>query len=392
MRFIAGTLAAAALIAASAVAQPNTAPAPTPVAGQLAADPLNTAATFAYILDGDTGLPLYSKRGDEPMIPASMSKLMLYYMVFERIKAGRLAMTDEFTVSEHAWRTGGAGTDGSTMFLPIHSKVSVQDLLKGAVIVSGNDACIVLAEGLFGSEEAYARQATARGKELGLTNSTFVNSTGLDAPGHRMSAHDIAVLAHRIINDFPEFYPMFREPEFTFNKTRQYNRNPLLRELDGADGVKTGHLSASGYGLVGSAVRDGKRRIIVLNGLSSETERKKEGPRVMRSAFLDFASASMVAKGATVGTADVWMGEQEKVPLIATEDYAIGLHLDAVDKIKGEVVYKNPLYAPIKEGDIVGELILTAPGAPEKRVPIAAGATVNELGFFAKAMAGLRGD
>lgn len=393
MRFIAGTLAAAALIAASAVAQPNTAPAPTPApAGQLAADPLNTAATFAYILDGDTGLPLYSKRGDEPMIPASMSKLMLYYMVFERIKAGRLAMTDEFTVSEHAWRTGGAGTDGSTMFLPIHSKVTVQDLLKGAVIVSGNDACIVLAEGLFGSEEAYARQATARGKQLGLTNSTFVNSTGLDAPGHRMSAHDIALLAHRIIKDFPEFYPMFSEPEFTFNKTRQYNRNPLLRELDGADGVKTGHLSVSGYGLVGSAVRDGKRRIIVLNGLASETARKQEGPRVMRSAFLDFASASMVAKGAVVGTADVWMGEQEKLPLIATEDYAVGLHLDAVDKIKGELVYKSPLYAPIKEGDIVGELILTAPGTPEKRVPVAAGATVNELGFFAKAMNGLRGD
>jgi D-alanyl-D-alanine carboxypeptidase (penicillin-binding protein 5/6) len=391
MRFVAGTLAAAVLVAASAVAQPGPGPAPAPTE-QLATDPLNTAAPYAYILDGDTGLPLYSKKGDEPMVPASMSKLMLYYMVFERIKAGRLAMTDEFTVSEHAWRTGGAGTDGSTMFLPIHSKVTVQDLLKGAVIVSGNDACIVLAEGLFGSEEAFARQATAKGKELGLTNSVFANSTGLEDPRHRMSAHDIAVLAFRLIKDFPEFYPMFSEPEFTFNKTRQYNRNPLLRELDGADGVKTGHLSVSGYGLVGSAVREGKRRIIVLNGLTSETERKKEGPRVMRSAFLDFTSATLVKKGAQVAVADVWLGEQAQVPLLASEEYAIGLHLDAVEKIKGEVVYKGPLYAPVKEGDVVGELIVTAPGTQARRIPVTAGATVNQQSFFGKAMIGLRGD
>jgi len=395
MRFIAGTLAAAALITATAIAQPvQPGPAPStpdPVVS-LAADPLNTGAAYAYIMDGDNGIPLYSKNGDQPMVPASMSKLMLYYMVFERLKAGRLTMTDEFTVSEHAWRTGGAGTDGSTMFLPIHSKVTVQDLLKGAIIVSGNDACIVLAEGLFGSEEAYARQATARAKELGLTSSTFANATGLDDERHRMSAHDIALLAYRIIHDFPEYYPMFSEPEFTFNKTRQYNRNPLLRELQGSDGVKTGHLKVSGFGLVGSAVREGKRRIIVLNGLASETERKTEGPRVMRSAFLDFTSATLVKKGAEVAIADVWLGEEEKVPLIATEDYAIGLHLDAVDKVKGEVVYKGPLSAPVKEGDIVGELIVTAPGTQPKKIPVAAGKTVNQLGFIGKAMLGLKGE
>jgi len=392
MRFIAGTLLAAAIVAFSAVAQtPAPAPAPDPTA-QLAADPLNTSASFAFIMDGDTGIPLYSKRGDEPMIPASMSKLMLYYMTFERLKAGRLTMTDEFTVSEHAWRTGGAGTDGSTMFLPLNSKATVSDLLKGAIIVSGNDACIVLAEGLFGSEEAFARAATARAKELGMTGSTFANSTGLDDARHKMSAHDIALIAFRIIKDFPEFYPMFREPEFTFNKTRQYNRNPLLRELDGADGVKTGHLSVSGYGLVGSAIREGKRRIIVLNGLTSETERKKEGPRVMRSAFLDFTASTLVNKGAEVGVADVWHGEQEKVSLIATESYATGLHMDALPKIKGTVVYKTPLMAPVKEGDIVGELIVSAPGTPDKRIPVAAGKAVNELGLLGKAMAGLKGE
>lgn len=395
MRLIAGTLLAA-LLATSAVAQPPAlAPAPAPqvdIAAQLAADPLNTSATYAFIMDGDNGIPLYSKRGDEAMIPASMSKLMLYYMVFERIKAGRLKLTDQFTVSEHAWRTGGAGTDGSTMFLPIHSSVSVQDLLKGAIIVSGNDACIVLAEGLFGSEEAYARQATARAKELGMTASRFANATGLDDPGHRMSAHDIATIAYRIIHDFPEYYPMFSEPEFTFNKTRQYNRNPLLRELPGSDGVKTGHLSVSGFGLVGSAIRDGHRRIIVLNGLENETARKTEAPRVMRSAFLDFTAAKLVSKGAEVAVADVWLGEAEKVSLVSTEDYAIGLHLDAVDKVKGEVVYKGPLAAPVKEGDIVGELIVTAPGTAPKKIPVAAAKTVNQLGIIGKAMAGLKGE
>ncbi len=392
MRFIAGTLLSA-LVATSAVAQQPTTPAPTPAPEQLlATDPLNTSATYAFIMDGDGGLPLYSKRGDEPMIPASMSKLMLYYMVFERIKAGRLSLTDQFTVSEHAWRTGGAGTDGSTMFLPLNSKASIDDLLKGAIIISGNDACIVLAEGLFGSEEAYARAATARAKELGMMNSTFANATGLDAPNHRMSAHDIAIISYRIIKDFPEFYPMFREPEFTFNKTRQYNRNPLLRELDGADGVKTGHLSVSGYGLVGSALRDGKRRIIVLNGLGSETERKKEGPRVMRSAFLDFTASTLVNKGSEVAVADVWMGEQEKVPLVATETYSTGLHMDALPKIKGSVVYKSPLMAPINEGDIVGDLIISAPGTPDKKMPVAAGKAVNEMGLIGKAIAGLRGE
>jgi D-alanyl-D-alanine carboxypeptidase (penicillin-binding protein 5/6) len=391
MRLLAGSLFFAAAAAAAFAQQPPATPPVAPPAVTLAADPLNTDAPYAFIMDGDTGVPLYSKQGYEPMIPASMSKLMLYYMVFERLKANRLTMTDEFTVSVHAWRTGGAGTDGSTMFLPLNSKVSVADLLKGAIIVSGNDACIVLAEGIWGSEEAFARAATARAKELGMTASTFANSTGLDNPAHRMSAHDIAVISFRLIKDFPEYYPMFKEPEFTFNKTRQYNRNPLLRELEGSDGVKTGHLGVSGYGLVGSAVRDGERRIIVLNGLASETARKTEAPRVMRSAFLDFDTVQLVHKGAQVGVADVWLGEQDTVPLIATEAYAAGLHADAVKGITGNVVYKSPLMAPIKEGDIVAELVLTAPGTAEKRIKVAAGKSVNELGLIGKAMMGLGG-
>jgi D-alanyl-D-alanine carboxypeptidase (penicillin-binding protein 5/6) len=395
MRIIATTLLAAALAASSALAQqpaPPPAPQATDAAAQLAADPLNTNAPFAYIMDGDNGLPLYSKRGDEPMVPASMSKLMLYYLVFERIRDGRLKLDEELTVSEHAWRTGGAGTDGSTMFLPINSKVTVQDLLKGAVIVSGNDACIVLAEGIAGSEEAYAREATARAKELGMTGSTFTNATGLDDPGQRMTAHDIALISYRLIKDFPQYYPMFSEPEFTFNRTRQYNRNPLLRELQGADGVKTGHLAVSGFGLVGSAVRDGKRRIIVLNGLKSETERKTEAPRIMRAAFVDFTTSKLVDKGAQVAEADVWLGAKEKVPLVSTQDASVGVHVNALKGVKAEVVYKGPLLAPVKEGDIVGDLVITVPGSKELRIPVAAGASVQKLGLFGRAIAGLRGE
>jgi D-alanyl-D-alanine carboxypeptidase (penicillin-binding protein 5/6) len=395
MRFIAGTLLSLA-VASSAFAQQPAAPAAPPAPGEQAAafasDPLNTNAPYAYIMDGDNGMPLYSKRGDEAMIPASMSKLMLYYLVFERIKNGRLKLEDEFTVSEHAWRTGGAGTDGSTMFLPLNSKVTVENLLRGAIIVSGNDACIVLAEGIAGSEEAYAREASSKAEELGMKNSHFANATGLDDPGQRMSAHDIAILAYRIIKDFPERYKLFSEPSFTFNKITQPNRNPLLKELPGSDGVKTGHLSTVGFGLVGSAIRDGKRRIIVLQGLTSETERRKEAPVVMRKAFVDFQSAKLVDKDAQVAEAKVWLGEKDTVPLVATGEAAIGLHIDALKQVKSKVVYKGPLMAPVKKGDVVGELTISAPGAADIKIPVAAGADVKKLGLIGRAMAGLRGE
>jgi D-alanyl-D-alanine carboxypeptidase (penicillin-binding protein 5/6) len=378
--------------ATPALAQaPEGQPAPIPAVEALAADPLNTNAPYAYILDGDTGQQLYSKNGDEKIIPASMSKLMVYYLVFERIRDGRLKLEDEFTVSENAWRKGGAGTAGSTMFLRLNSKVSVENLLRGAVIQSGNDACIVLAEGLAGSEEAFAREMTAKGQEIGLKNSTFTNATGLDDPGHRMSVADIALLGYRLIKDFPQFYPMFSETEFTWNGITQPNRNPLLREMDGADGIKTGHLSASGYGLVGSAVRDGKRRIIVLQGLSSESERRSEGARVMRAAFVDFQTVDLVAKDAEVATANVWLGEAETVKLVATAQASAGLHANALKGVRSIVVYKGPLIAPVTAGDVVGELVITAPGTPEIRVPVAAQTSVKKLGLIGRAMVGLRG-
>jgi D-alanyl-D-alanine carboxypeptidase (penicillin-binding protein 5/6) len=388
------SLSVLALAAAVCVAGPAGSQTPTPAqaAEQLAADPLNTSAAYAYIMDGDSGLPLYCKQCEEPLIPASMSKLMVYYLVFERIRDGRITLDDEFTVSEHAWRTGGAGTDGSTMFLKLGSKVRVEDLLRGAIIQSGNDACIVLAEGLAGSEEAFAREMTARAHELGMKNSSFQNATGLDAPDHRMSAADIARIGYLIIKEFPQFYPMFAEPDFTWNGIRQPNRNPLMREISGADGIKTGHLAASGYGLVGSAVRDGKRRIIVLQGLESETARRQEGARVMRAAFSDFTVNTVVSQGAQVGVADVWLGEEKSVPLLASQAVELGLHVDAMRKLSSVVVYQGPLRAPVKEGDTVGELIISAPGVEDVKVPVTAGATVKKLGLFGRAAMALRGE
>jgi D-alanyl-D-alanine carboxypeptidase (penicillin-binding protein 5/6) len=389
-------LAALALALAAPALAPSAAvnaqqPAPPAAPAPAVADPLGTAAPFAYILDADTGATLYSKRGEEPLIPASMTKLMTYYIVFERLRDGRLSLDDELLVSEEAWRRGGAASGGSTMFLRLGSRVRVEDLLRGAIVQSGNDACIVLAEGVAGSEAAFAALMTERAAELGLSASTFRNATGLDEPGHRMSARDIARLADLLIDEFPQFYPIFSEPSFTWNGITQPNRNPLLRGVEGADGLKTGHLAASGYGLVGSAVRDGKRRIVVLQGLSSEAERAREAERVMRAAFADFLTVDVVKPGAEVGEAEVWLGRQPLVPLVVEGGLQLGLHADAADRLEAIVVYQGPLRAPVSAGDPVGELVVTAPGLAPVRAPVVAGADVERLGLFGRALAGLRG-
>ncbi len=374
--------------AALAQQTPQVSDAPAPAV----TDPLGLMAPYAFILDSDLGVELYCKDCHTPIVPASMSKLMVYYLVFERIQDGRLALDDEFTVSEHAWRTGGAGTDGSTMFLELNSRVRVEDLIRGAVIQSGNDACIVLAEGIAGSEAAFAEEMTTRARELGLENSSFANATGLDHPDQRMSAADIGRLGALLIENFPEFYPIFSEPEFTWNGIRQFNRNPLMREIPGADGIKTGHLSVSGYGLAGSALREGERRVIVLQGMESEAMRRQEGARAMRAAFNDFESVQLVAAGAEVATAEVWLGEAKTVPLVVTEDVETGLHVDSKRSLSAVVRYMGPLEAPVVQGDVVGELVFTANGMAERRIPLVAGASVDRLGLVGRALAGLGGN
>lgn len=354
-------------------------------------DPLNTKAEFAYILDADTGLTLYSKRGDEPMVPASMTKIMTAYVVFERIRDGRLSLDDEFTVSENAWRRGGAASGGSTMFLELNSKVRVEDLLRGVIIQSGNDACIVLAEGVSGSEEAFAREMTLRAEELGLSTLNFKNSTGLYHEEHVVSAEDLAQLAYLMITEFPEYYTFYSEREFTWNGIRQPNRNPLLGDVDGADGMKTGHLEISGYGLVGTAVRDGERRIIVLNGLPSIADRAQEARRVMRSAFVDFQVRDIVGADVVVGEADVWLGQSKRVPLKTTEAMTIGVHADAARRMETYISYRGPLTAPVKAGDQVGELVVSAPGMEEIRAPLVADADIPKLGLIGRALLGISG-
>jgi D-alanyl-D-alanine carboxypeptidase (penicillin-binding protein 5/6) len=370
------------------------------------ANKLRTIAPYAFVMDGDTGEELYSWHAHEQMIPASMSKLMLYYIVFEHLRDKRITLDTEFTVSPNAQAVGGTGsgarrrtatvqaTNVSTMFLMPNSKVRVEDLLKGAIIVSGNDACIVLGEGLYGSEEAAAAEMTKRAKEIGLEASSFGNVTGLPHDNQRMTARDIAYLSYKIIHDFPEYYKMFSQTEFTWNGTTQPNRNPLLTEMQGVDGVKTGHLEASGFGLVASQLdAEGRRRIIVLNGLKSEGLRASQGKLVMQKAFGDFPTKQLVKKGIEVGHADVALGEQPNVPLLTTQDISATVQFDDWKDVKAIVEYTGPLSAPVKQGDKVGQLVITIPGRKEPiRSELVAGASVNKLNFFALALKGLKGE
>lgn len=358
-------------------------------AGYACSDPLNTKADYAYILDADTGQTLYSKRGDEAMTPASMTKIMTAFVVYERIRDGRLSLDEEFVVSENAWRKGGAASGGSTMFLELGSKVSVENLLKGVIIQSGNDACIVLAEGIMGSEEAFSAEMTRRAKELGLESASFKNVTGLYEDGHEISSADLAKLAYITMTQFPEQYAIYKEDAFTWNGIRQPNRNPLLGEVPGADGLKTGHLDISGYGLVGSAVRDGQRRIIVLNGLESMADRATEARRVMRAAFVDFKSQQVVEAGTIVGELDVFLGDADTVDLIATDTIKMGVHLDSLRDLEAFIIAEGPIKAPVAEGDVLGQLVVRAPGVEDIVTDVVAGSSVAEKGLIGKALVGL---
>ena len=294
------------------------------VANSLAAEAsalgIDTTGKYAYMIDTTTDTVLLDKNGDVPMPPASMTKLMTAYMVFDRLKSGRLSLDDKFQVSEKAWRKGG-----SKMFVMVNSRVSVRKLLQGIIVQSGNDACIVVAEGLAGSEEAFAEAMTRRAKEIGLTHSQFKNATGWPAEGHHMSAHDLAILAEKIIKEFPEYYPIFSEKNFTYGGIRQGNRNPLLYKDLGVDGLKTGHTEASGYGLVASAVRNGRRLILVINGLSSVNERSSESARLLEWGFRATANYALFKKGETVDHADVWLGQAPQVPLVVDQALTVTL-------------------------------------------------------------------
>ena len=349
----------------------------------------DTRASHAVILDYETGAVLFSKNGDEPMPPASMSKLMTALMVFEALEDGRLTMDDELPVSETAWRRGGAASGSSTMFLELNSRASVRDLLQGIIVQSGNDACIVVAEALGGTEENFSLMMTERARELGLDSANFANSTGWPHPDHRISALDLARLAQIIVRDYPQYYGFYAQPVFTYNGIRQFNRNPLIGSMQGADGLKTGRTNEAGFGLTASAVRDGQRRIVVFNGMETERARADEAERLMRAAFTEFELINLVEAGGEAGHADVHLGRTPTVALRATEGLSFGVHRRDRDGSRAEIVYQGPLRAPIAQGDVVARLEVTTPDGRQFSVPLEAAADVPRKGMFGRAGDGL---
>ncbi len=344
------------------------------------AQELDTPAKHALLMDFETGAVLFEKDAELPMPPASMSKLMTLTLLFEQLKDGRVSLDDKFPVSEYAWRTGGAGTDGSTMFAELGSSIRVEDLIQGIIVQSGNDACIIVAEALAGTEDAFAQAMTKRAKELGLNNSHFKNSTGLPDSEQYMSARDLAVLARHIIKDLPEYYHYFGETEYTWNGIKQHNRNPLIYFNMGADGLKTGHTLASGYGMVGSAIRDGHRLIVVTNGLTSDKQRAEENRRLLEVGFREFKMYDLLAAGAKVDDAEVWGGEAAHVALVVKDPVRVMLPRSARPGLKVAVRYNGPIPAPVAAGQEIGTLDVTAPGAVPISVPVYAGARVDRVG------------
>jgi D-alanyl-D-alanine carboxypeptidase (penicillin-binding protein 5/6) len=369
-------LAVAAATAAVTETIPVTARAAEPAAT------IETAAREAILIDATTGAVLMEKDADVAMPPASMSKIMTAYMVFTRLKEGRLKLDDTLPVSEKAWKMGG-----SKMFVQVGTEIRVEDLLQGVIVQSGNDACIVLAEGLAGSEEAFAQAMTEKAHEIGLTNSSFANATGWPDPGQRMTARDLATLALRTIENFPEFYHFYSEKEFEWSDIRQGNRNPLLYKTVGADGLKTGHTEEAGYGLTASAVQDDRRLILVVTGLESVRARSEESERLLRWGFREYDNYALYAANETVDDAPVWLGEASTVPLVAKDDMVLTLPRKARKGMKVSVNYVSPIPAPIEEGEEVAELVVTPSEGDPVSFPLYAGATVGQKGPFGRIVA-----
>ncbi len=320
-----------------------------------------TKAEHAVLMDAATGAVLYEKNADELMPPASMSKLMTLALVFKALKEGRLTLSDEFSTSEYAWRTGGAPSGTSAMFVPIHEIVTLEELIPGITVQSGNDACIIIAEGMAGSETAFADMMNAYAHEIGLTKSHFVNSTGLPHPDHMMTARELAMLARHIIRAYPEYYHYFGQKEFKYRKHTFYNRNPLVWANLNADGLKTGFVEAAGYGIVASAEQNGARLIGVLNGLKSKNERSEEARALLEYGFRNFKAFTLFDKGETVGDALVWGGTQRYVDLVGDDGVQILLPRSTGRNVRAQIVYQGPLKPPIKKGDRVATLRVTSP-------------------------------
>ncbi len=344
----------------------------------------DTSARAAYVIDQETGSVLLAKNADQPLPPASMSKLMTIYMAFEAVREGRLSLEEDLPVSQHAMNYGG-----STLFLRAGERVSVEDLLRGIIVLSGNDACAVIAEALSpdGTEAGFARLMTRRARQLGMENSTFSNSNGWPAPEQRMSMRDLAILANRLHSDFPDFYPMFAETEFLFDEKEsqnRYNRNPLLGLGIGADGLKTGHTSEAGYGLVGSAKQGDRRIFFAITGMPTAKSRAAESEAIVNWAFRQFASKTLVRSGDPVIDAEVTMGNAKTVPLVPARDVNLLLPIFADEKVPSEVIYAGPIKAPIAKDQELATLVISPEGLPPVSVPLYAGKDIGKGGFFVR--------
>ncbi|MCR0981421.1 D-alanyl-D-alanine carboxypeptidase family protein [Roseomonas populi] len=370
-----GSEAHAQARAPSRASRAPAAPAGTPATTPLG--PVDTLGRQVLIIDADTGATLLEKSADERMTPSSMSKLMTAYVVFDLLKQGRLKMDQELPVSERAWRMGG-----SKMFVQINSSVKVDDLLHGVIIQSGNDACVVLAEGISGSEAQFAELMNDYAKRLELTNSTFRNATGWPDPEHKMTCRDLASLAAHIVKDFPEYFPIYSQRSFRWNEINQENRNPLLGRVAGADGMKTGHTDEAGYGLVGTVKRGERRLILVINGLPSMASRREEAERLMEWGFREFENVSLFRASDTIEEAPVYLGEQLKVPLVGGRDVLLTLPRQWRRNLQVKVRYDSPVPAPVAKGQELGKLEVSGAGVPPMTVPLLAGADVAKLGLI----------
>jgi D-alanyl-D-alanine carboxypeptidase (penicillin-binding protein 5/6) len=348
------------------------------------AQDFETKAKFAVLMDYESGTILLNKNADERLEPASMAKLMTLAVVFAYIQQGKLSLDDEFFISENAWRTGGAASGGSTMFAELNSQVRVEDLIRSVIIQSGNDAAIALAEGIGGTEATFARIENQLAKQIGLNNSHFVNSTGLPDPDQYSTARDLALLARYIIKTYPEFYPIFAEPEFTWNKIRQLNRNSLLETGIGVDGLKTGHTEASGYGEVLSAPNDGRRLIAVIHGLETMRERTEEGRKLITWGMRGFELRPVYAKDQVVAYADVYGGKEPNVGLVGKDKIDLFLPKGAENCPVATVTYKGPLRPPVQQGQQVGTLNIFCADALVQETPLYANATVEDGDLFRK--------
>lgn len=351
---------------------------------------IDTQASNAVIMDYDTEEILFSRNGEDAMIPASMTKIMTAHVIYEAIENGELTLDTRLRVSERAWREGGWATGGSTMGLSIGETPTVEELLRGVIILSGNDACIVLAEGLSGTEEAFARRMTELAHQMGLDSAQFKNASGLYADGHVISAADLARLARMEIDKFPQYYKFYSEREMTWNGITQQNRNPLLGSLEGADGLKTGHLEISGYGLTASAERDGKRRILVINGLPSSQARADEAARLMRLAFTAFETRTVEPGEGAMAVLPVWNGETREVGVKLAEPLRVTAHKSAFAQADATIVFAGPIRAPIQEGTQLATLEIRIDSRSEPvRASLVATESVEELGFIGRAIEGL---